>query len=101
MKRRELLASLAVSPWALKGGGHTEAIRNSRGSFALDDNRVRFFNKAIPERFSILFIADTHLFRDDSRGEPYRTYSSRMAKAYNQTKHFQTGEPTNPEAYRL
>jgi UDP-2,3-diacylglucosamine pyrophosphatase LpxH len=98
MKRREVLSSFAITPLAFNGGSDTTAKHNSRGSFAIDNNRVRFFNAAIRERFSILFISDTHLFKDDARGESYRTYSSRMAQAYNQTKHFQTGEPTNPEA---
>jgi hypothetical protein len=34
---------------------------------------------------------------DDERGEPYQQYSARMARAYNQTRHFRTGELTNPE----
>ena len=93
MKRRELLASLAVAPFL--GNKSTSAL-SERGTFAIDANRIRFFNAAVRERFSILFIADTHLFMDDARGESYQQYSARMAKAYNQTKHFQTGEATNP-----
>ncbi len=69
----------------------------ARGSFAVDGNRVRFFSPAITRPFRVLVVADTHLFTDDDRGEPYRQYSERMAKAYNQTIHFQTGAPTNPE----
>jgi DNA repair exonuclease SbcCD nuclease subunit len=42
-------------------------------------------------------IADTHLFRDDHRGSSYVEYSRRMSKAYNTTKHFQTGLEINPE----
>lgn len=94
MKRRDLLSSLAVAPFL--GNNSTSAL-SERGSFAIDANQVRFFNAAIRERFRIMFIADTHLFIDDARGEPYQQYSGRMAKAYNQTKHFQTNEPTNPE----
>jgi len=41
-------------------------------------------------------IADTHLFMDDDRGIPYQKYSNRMAKAYNETTHFQTQIKTNP-----
>ncbi|MBN9693448.1 MAG: metallophosphoesterase [Verrucomicrobia bacterium] len=72
--------------------------RSSRGTFALDANRVRFFCPAVREPFRILVAADTHLFVDDARGEPFRQYSGRMAKAYNQTQHFQTREPTHPNA---
>ncbi|MFT4565502.1 MAG: hypothetical protein ACI9FN_000455 [Saprospiraceae bacterium] len=42
-------------------------------------------------------LADTHLFTDDMRGDSYKNYSGRMARAYNKTKHFQTGQATNPE----
>ena len=34
---------------------------------------------------------------DDERGLPFKSYSSRMAKAYNQTKHFKTNTSTNPQ----
>lgn len=44
-----------------------------------------------------MVVADTHLFRDDERGAPFLQFSQRMARAYNQTKHFVSGEPTNPE----
>ena len=68
------------------------------GSFAIDQNKVRFFNPGFKKQFSMLMMADTHLFRDDQRGEPFKIYSNRMSKAYNTTKHFKTNEPTNPEA---
>ena len=73
------------------------ASSSNRGSFAVDGNRVRFFSPAVNRPFKVLVVADTHLFTDDDRGEPYRQYSGRMAKAYNQTVHFQTGAPTDPE----
>ncbi len=98
MNRREAIVSLAtvtgISGFQpLEKSTHEE--RNS--SFAIDDNHVRFFNKDVTERFTMIMLADTHLFRDDQRGEAYREFSSRMAKAYNQTRHFQNNEPTNPE----
>lgn len=68
----------------------------TRGSLALDANRVRFFSPAIQTPTKVMIVADTHLFTDDKRGEPYQQFSGRMARAYNQTKHFQTGAPTNP-----
>ena len=34
---------------------------------------------------------------DDERGLPFKSYSNRMAKAYNQTKHFKTNTSTNPQ----
>lgn len=65
--------------------------------FAQDDVRVRFFREDGGGGFKVLMIADTHLFTDDARGEPYRAFSGRMAKAYNVTKHFKTGQPTHPQ----
>jgi hypothetical protein len=66
-------------------------------AFSLEGNRVRLNCQGLDRAFSTVMIADTHLFRDDERGEPFRQFSGRMAKAYNQTKHFQTGAATNPE----
>jgi hypothetical protein len=71
--------------------------RRGRGTFALDAHVLRFTAPGIQSRFTVALIADTHLFRDDARGLPFREYSARMAKAYHQTKHFQTGEATDPE----
>ncbi|MBC8766427.1 metallophosphoesterase [Arenibacter sp. BSSL-BM3] len=64
---------------------------------AVEENKLQFFSDVIKEPIRIVHIADTHLFRDDERGVPYKKYSDRMAKAYNQTKHFKTDELTNPE----
>lgn len=106
MNRRQVLQSLFGSSVLLplvsqrKGrlsymssGEHNPA----RGTFALDSNHLRFFNAAVEKEFQITMIADTHLFTDDMRGDAYREYSARMAKAYNETVHFRTGAATNPE----
>lgn len=63
----------------------------------IDRNKVFFYAEAINESIKVVHIADTHLFMDDARGIPYQDYSNRMAKAYNQTTHFQTGAKTDPE----
>ncbi|MFN3379122.1 MAG: metallophosphoesterase family protein [Runella zeae] len=97
MKRRDLLLSFAAVPALFSGRSLKYFSRFERGSFAIDANRIRFFVPHLKERFSIMFIADTHLFRDDARGADFVQYSARMSKAYNQTKHFQTGEITHPE----
>ncbi|MGE3309045.1 MAG: metallophosphoesterase [Limisphaerales bacterium] len=68
-----------------------------RGAFSFDNPRVRCHSPAITKPVRVRFIADTHLWRDDSRGDAFRSYSGRMAKAYNSTRHFETGEPTHPE----
>lgn len=66
-------------------------------SFALDGNRVKIFSPRIKKAFEVTMIADTHLFRDDARGDEFRQYSGRMAGAYHETRHFQTGQPTRPD----
>jgi hypothetical protein len=106
MKRRTFIQSAAMASLSVPVGGmiakvsaaeKKAASSSNRGSFAVDGNRVRFFSPAVNRPFRVLVVADTHLFTDDDRGEPYRQFSGRMAKAYNQTNHFQTGAPTNPE----
>ncbi len=105
MKRRDILKyisagaaglSLSFPATAMKDLGN-RLVKAKTGSFAIDANRVRFFHPGISKKFNMMMLADTHLFRDDQRGEPYKTYSSRMSLAYNTTKHFQTGEATDPE----
>jgi len=107
MNRRKILQSLAVAGLSYPLSHHAQYLSintdrlpsNSakRGSFSVDKNHVRFYNPSITKSFQITMIADTHLFTDDMRGDAYKDYSSRMAKAYNQTKHFNSGLPTNPE----
>ena len=103
MKRRQFVGTVASASIGVQLGRSVIAksktiadMDSQRGSFAMDMNRIRFFSPMLRERFNIAMIADTHLFIDDKRGDPFRAFSGRMAKAYNQTKHFQTGEPTNP-----
>ncbi|MDO4586131.1 MAG: metallophosphoesterase [Planctomycetia bacterium] len=69
-----------------------------RFSFSLNDNEAVFYISGLTESSKIMLIADTHLFRDDERGQAFQTYSGRMAGAYNQTTHFRTGQTTNPES---
>ena len=59
---------------------------------------IRIFSDAVREPVRIFVIADTHVFRTDEREDPYREYSARMSKAYNQTRHFRTGADTDPES---
>lgn len=98
MNRRELLLTLSAIPgfWEFKMP-ENQSHKERAGNFAVDGNRIRFFLKDVKERFTIIMLADTHLFRDDVRGLAYKGYSGRMAGAYHQTSHFLTKEPTNPE----
>jgi predicted phosphodiesterase len=98
MKRRSLLTR---SLWLFLPFNNNANLwknkKTERGAFSKDGNRLRFYQKEVTESFSCLFIADTHLFKDDERGNEFTMYSGRMAKAYNKTKHFLTGEETHPE----
>jgi predicted phosphodiesterase len=69
-----------------------------RASCSFDSPRVRCFSPALDKPVRLAFIPDTHLWRDDPRGEPFRPFSARMARAYNVTRHFQTSTETHPEA---
>ena len=89
-----LLSGAATSKPEAKSGPST----GLRAGFSQDDNRVRLYSPAAPRPVRLLFLADTHLFRDDDRGLPFREFSARMARAYNQTQHFRTKQPTTPEA---
>ncbi len=67
-------------------------------NFSVDGNKVRIYAEDVKDTVRIMVISDTHLWMSDSREEPYRQYSKRMAGAYHQTRHFQTGNETNPRA---
>ena len=75
-------------------------INKSEKSFevyvTMDGEKVSFHSEVIKEKIKIVHIVDTHLYMDDDRGLPFLNYSSRMAKAYNQTTHFKTRVKTNP-----
>jgi predicted phosphodiesterase len=105
MSRRHLLQGviggaasaplLCIAETAPREGRPTAAVR---GGFSQDDIRVRLYSPAAARPVKLLFLADTHLFRDDERGAPFREFSGRMAKGYNHTRHFRSKEMTNPEA---
>lgn len=95
ISRRKLLQSgLALT--ALKPAS-PQAAEPLLHAFSLDQQRVRLYSRAVSQPVKILFVSDTHLWRDDARGATYTEYSGRMAKAYNQTTHFLTRQATHPE----
>lgn len=63
-----------------------------RGVLTLTGNEVSIFTKKQVAPTRIFHITDTHLSIDDQRGVPYRQYSGRMAKAYQENTHFKTGQ---------
>lgn len=106
MNRRHFLHSASLTTTALglagcatdaRGRPSKHAKSKIRGAFSFENPRVRCFTPALQQPVRIHFIPDTHLWCDDPRGEPFRTYSGRMAKAYNSTRHFQTSAVTQPE----
>lgn len=66
-------------------------------AFSIQGHRVRLSHPGVREGFRLVMVADTHLSRDDERGEPFRKYSGRMAAAYRETRHFESGRATHPE----
>src|SRR5690606_34057927 len=73
------------------------ANRKVQTVYTMDKNKIHYFSDNISERVKVILASDAHLWMDYARGLPFRQYSDRMAKAYNHTTHFQTGEPTDPE----
>lgn len=65
-------------------------------SLSVTGTRIAYHGKAFSEPARVLFVSDTHLWQSDAREDAFRRYSQRMAGAYNQTRHFQTGEITSP-----
>ena len=91
------LAGSAALPWIGIGRAEDGNVP-LRGGFSQDGHRIRLYSAAVTAPVKLLFAADTHLSRDDARGEPFREYSGRMAGDYQRTRHFQTGAETHPEA---
>ncbi len=104
MKRRKFIqgsttiaSGLGFSAISLHQLESTKTEQSIETYVTLDQEKVSFYSDVIKEKIKIIHIADTHLFMDDERGTPFLNFSGRMAKAYNQTKHFKTGEKTNPK----
>lgn len=97
MKRRNFIQStVAFTGAALSGNLQAGTSFEKQSRFSLDQNKVKIYSKSFTSPAKVLMVSDTHLWMDDQRGAPFVQYSGRMAKAYNQTIHFQTGQPTTP-----
>ena len=97
MRRRQFINTSVLSGLGLTLGGWKQQDpdvdeKETRGVFSLDGNRVTIHTKAEVKETRIFHITDTHLSLDDERGVPYREFSGRMAGAYAENSHFQTGE---------
>jgi hypothetical protein len=98
MKRRNFIQTTVATATAsaLTNDAFASGTPKLGSRFSLDQNRVKIYIPDFQKSVKVLFVSDTHLWMDDQRGEPYTQYSGRMAKAYNKTLHFQTGQPTHP-----
>jgi predicted phosphodiesterase len=96
-KTTTALVGLGLTTSASANGINKKDKKPFKVCATIDQNKVFFYSEVINEAIKVVHIADTHLFKDDERGIPYQEYSGRMAKAYNETIHFQTGVKTNPE----
>ena len=104
MKRRSFITgtTTAITGLGLSTASCARSVKNKikhpfKVCATVDQQKVSFYANVINDSIKVVHIADTHLFMDDKRGVPFQEYSNRMAKAYNQTTHFQTREKTNPE----
>ena len=104
MKRRSFITgtTTAITGLGLSTASCAHSVKNKieqpfKVCATVDQQKVSFYADVINDSIKVVHIADTHLFMDDKRGVPFQEYSNRMAKAYNQTTHFQTREKTNPE----
>ncbi len=104
MKRRSFISgsTSALAGLGLATNAHGQTIHRKvekpvNPCVTVDHEKVNFYSEIFSESIKVVHIADTHLFKDDDRGAPYRVYSDRMAKAYNQTTHFKTRAKTHPE----
>ena len=103
MKRRSflnrstvLIGGLGLSSFSYAFTNEKKALLPSNVYVTMDNEKVSFYAEKIKKNLKVIHIADTHLFMDDERGIPYREFSNRMAKAYNQTTNFKTREKTTP-----
>lgn len=96
--RRHFLHGLGTAVGALAAAGAEEGAPPAfLRAFSLDGHAVRLSCSRVTAGFRLCFMADTHLFRDDARGEDFRRYSARMAAAYHRNQHFLTGTKITPE----
>ena len=97
MKRRNFintaaLTGLGFSVSSFRSDAERKKVKNLRGTFSYNENKISIFTKANVTPTRVFHITDTHLSIDDERGEKYKEFSKRMAGAYKKNSHFQTRE---------
>ncbi len=104
-----LASSLALAAGSIAGASPLTELRSDNRDSVLDkvrsgkssvstvnDTLVRIYSDRVKTPVKLMLISDTHLWMSDSREDPFRKYSDRMSKAYNQTKDFRTLLDSNP-----
>lgn len=101
MKRKHFIkwsAAASLLPGFLKSnGGKPLESHHNKPAITKSGPEIRIYSDYVSKEHRLMIITDTHLWRDDERGKPFTKYSSRMAGAYNETRHFQTNVVTRPE----
>lgn len=101
MKRKQFIkwsAAASLLPGLVKTGNEIRREQDFKKPVITKSGpNIRIYSDHVSKEQRLMIITDTHLWRDDERGKPFRKYSSRMAGAYNETRHFQTHEVTHPE----
>ena len=92
-----LAGSLALATQGMVVAGNPGKGRSGKSTISTSgDTVIKIFSDQIKAPVKLMVISDTHLWMSDEREDPFRQYSDRMSKAYNQTKDFQTLADTNP-----
>lgn len=100
LKRRAFLKSAGLT---LVGAGLSHPSQaasqpfQERGIFSLTGHKAQWCHPQIQRPTNVFFVSDTHLWNSDEREQPFSKYSGRMANAYHETRHFQTGDKTSPQ----
>ena len=91
------LLSFLIASLSLDAQVSQHLLRGTQVTYNQVGPRICIYSEDIQEPVKIFVISDTHLWMSDSREDPYRKYSERMASAYHSNRHFQTGEPTTSQ----
>lgn len=99
--RRGFISSLATAAGMSAFAGCATVFprcRRAVRSYCSYRNRLIMSGDGFPDaRFAVL--GDTHLSMTDSREDPFRGYSGRMAGAYGKVRHFKTQVPSEPAVH--
>ena len=102
MKKNLKVASLAVTAIVSVGSLFSSCVESKKEctqkeiTFVANDPKIEIYSSEVQDTVRLMLISDTHLWMSDEREEPFKDYSKRMSKAYNETKHYKTGVDTNP-----